>query len=61
MGANDVQGRFDHPLQSPSVLGLAHPKAICDASSQDAYYCSFVKIDKNLVEMCSLKKYTAIT
>lgn len=43
-------GGFDHLLQSPSVLSCAHPMPICNVSSQDSFYCSSVKVDKNLAQ-----------
>ncbi len=30
-------GSFNHPLQSPPVLGHAHPMPVCNVSSQDTY------------------------
>ncbi len=37
-----------HPQQSLPVLGHAHTMPICNVSSQDAFYCSSVKVDENL-------------
>lgn len=50
---NDVSG-FNHPLQSLPVR--AHPMLVCDVYSQDAFYRSPGKVNKNLVwEFCLYK------
>ncbi len=55
-GTNDVVSGFNHPLQSPPVLGCTQTMPICNISSQDAFYCFSVKVDENLAwEFCSLK------
>ncbi len=47
---DDILGSFNHPLQSSPVLGHAHSIHICDVSSLDAFYCSSVKVNKNLAQ-----------
>lgn len=37
IGINDVQGSFNHPLQSLFVLGCAHPMPVWEVSSQNAF------------------------
>lgn len=39
----DVLGSFNHPLQSLPVLSPAHPKAVCNVSSQNAFYRSSLR------------------
>ena len=34
LGTSDLLSSFNLPLQSPPVLGRAHPMTICDVSSQ---------------------------
>ncbi len=46
-----------HPLKSPLVLDCAHPMPICNVSSQDAFYCSSVKVNKNLTQEHCLFKF----
>lgn len=40
MDTSEDLGGFNHLLQSPPVVGCAHPMPICDVSSQDAFHCS---------------------
>lgn len=42
-----VLGYFNQPLQSLPVLGHARTVSFCDASSQDAFYCTSVKVDQD--------------
>ena len=63
MGTNDVLGGFKPPPQSPSVLGCEHPMPVFNVSSQEAFYCSSVKVSKilagDLAFVNSLKEYSS--
>lgn len=48
MGTSDILGGFSQPLSSRRVLRCAQTMQGCDLSSQDAFYCSPVQVDKNL-------------
>ncbi len=46
-----MMGSFNHPLQISPVLSRAQTMPICNVSSQDAFYFSSVKVNKNLVRI----------
>ena len=45
---SDVLGGFNHLLKSLPVLSHAWTMPVCDVFSQNAFYCSSVKVDHNL-------------
>lgn len=56
-GPSDVQGGFNHPPKSLPVHSHSQTMPVCDFSSQDAFYCFSVKVDKNLMPDFSLLKF----
>lgn len=50
-------GSSNHLLQSPPVQGRAHTMAVCNVFSQDAFYCSSVKVNKNLAQEFCFPKF----
>lgn len=48
-GPSDVHGGFNHPPKSLPVHSHSQTMPVCDFCSQDAFYCSSVKVDKHLM------------
>ncbi len=60
MGTNDVLGDFNRPLQSPPLLGHAHPMPVCSVSSQDVNFLELVLLTGPLTVVIreSVKRWT---